>query len=224
MRSRPLFCLLLVGCATSPQTGDAPPPEEDLPAESFDIIATLASYLSGEFDSYQQSIDDPRYFAIQLTTCAVSAPELGETVLYVEQASMDTPADPYRQRLYAVLADEGSDVAHTEVYALDDAAAAVGLCGDDEAATFTADDVSLREGCGVDVTWHETSAAFTGGTEGTDCSSDLGDAHYATSEVTVSADLLESWDRGWAAAGNQAWGAEAGPYRFVRRAEEKEEP
>ncbi len=199
----------LLGCPTSPE----PQPEPD----PFDAVATLAAYLTGEFDSSQQALEDPRYFEIQLITCPVDAPELGSTVLYIEQASMDTPQQPYRQRLYVITGDDDPHVAHTEVFALANPTAAVGLCDESGTETFDEGDVVLREGCGVHVTWNDDDATFVGGTDGTACSSSLGEATYATSEVTIGADLTESWDRGWESEGVQAWGATAGPYEFVRR-------
>lgn len=209
-----LILALLTGCAT---TSSPAPPADETPEPAFDAVGTMAAYLSGAFDSEQQSLDDPRFFAISLVTCAVSAPELGETVLYIEQAVLDTPDEPYRQRLYVVEGDEDPRVAHTAVFSLVDPDAAIGLCEGD-LGEFEGEDVTLREGCGVHSMFDEDEQVFVGGTEGTDCSSTLGGAEYATSEVTIGPDLLESWDRGWDAHGDQAWGAVAGPYRFVRAA------
>lgn len=217
MRTSPILPLLavstlLTACPTIPDATLEPD------VESFDIVHTLAEYLTGRFDSSQQSIDEPEFFAIQLRTCPVDAPELGGTVLYVEQAAMDDLASPYRQRLYLLEADdEDSAMAHTRVYALVDPGGAIGLCDDDGVAVFGADEVLLREGCDVHLRWQEEQETFEGGTVGTDCSSNLGDAVYATSEIGIEADRLESWDRGWSASDLQAWGATAGPYQFVRQ-------
>lgn len=211
---RCFLLLLAAGLLGCPSPLD--PVAEDAP---FDPVGTLATYLSGEFDSHEQAIEDPTYFEIQLVTCPVDAPDLGSTVLYVEQAAMDSPEAPYRQRLYVLSGDEDPHVAHTEVFALANPAAAVGLCGSPHNASFDDGDVVLRDGCGVHVTWNEVPATFEGGTRGTACSSALGDATYATSDVSIGEDLLTSWDRGWVTEGEQAWGATAGPYRFVRRDE-----
>ncbi len=203
--------LLLLACPTV-----EPEPEPEL--ESVDLVGVLAEYLTGRFDSGQQSIDEPQYFAIQLMTCPVDAPELGEVVLYVEQAVMDDLGSPYRQRLYVLEADEEDDaLVYTRVYALDAPTAAVGLCDDDDIPRFEADEVQLRGGCDVHLTWIADEERFEGGTVGTACASNLGDAVYATSEIALERDLLESWDRGWDASDAQAWGATAGPYRFLRQ-------
>ena len=58
--------------------------------------------------------------------------------------------------------------------------------------------------------------AFTGGTIGDGCASTLSGADHATSEVRVEADAIRSWDRGFNASGTQVWGAESGPYEFIR--------
>ena len=60
---------------------------------------------------------------------------------------------------------------------------------------------------------------FTGGTIGTGCESKLGDAAYATSEVELHQDRLLTWDRGFTAEGEQAWGATKSGYVFVRTPE-----
>jgi len=41
-------------------------------------------------------------------------------------------------------------------------------------------------------------------------------ASYASSEVTLTATELNTWDRGYDAGGAQVWGSTKGPYRFVK--------
>ena len=205
----------LTGCAArelSEDSGNNTPVRPDTP-----ILDALESYLSGTFNSQTQSEADAQYYAIQLTGCSVEAPELGDRVLYIEQASMSSLASPYRQRLYVLHADETEGTAETEIYALTKPDAAIGLCADDERPTFRETDVSLRAGCGVFLTWEASEAVFNGGTRGEDCSSTLGGATYATSEVWMRHDQLLSWDRGYFENGQQAWGATAGPYEFNRQ-------
>jgi hypothetical protein len=173
----------------------------------------LARLLTGTFDSAAQAEEDPRYFAISLLTCRVDAPDLGELVLYVEQAMMG--GEPYRQRLYVVIADEPIvQNAHTEIYTFLDPGSVVGLC-DRPGASVAPQAAELREGCDVQMSWD--GERMVGGTVGDGCASELNGARYATSEVTLTEDWLDSWDRGFDASGTQVWGAQAGPYRFDRR-------
>lgn len=178
---------------------------------------TLAGWLAGEFDSTEQADEDPRYFAISLSACPVTAPSLGGRALYVEQAYMDDLENPYRQRIYTVQAPaEDEATASTTVYALEAPGDFVGACGEGVGPSLDASDVSLRPGCGVVVQWSDAEEAFVGGTEGTDCASSINGASYATSDVRIEADLVSSWDRGFDDEGEQVWGATAGPYVFRR--------
>ena len=174
-------------------------------------------YLIGDFNSEKQANSNPAYFAISLRSCAVDFADMGTRVLYVEQASMETLSQPYRQRLYVVEDLEDGRVS-SEIYAFTDSKAAnlIGACDAPEDITIKTKHLVDRTGCTV---WLEEmdDGSFEGATEGTECSSSLGGAAYATSEVTLESDRLLSLDQGWDVEGNQVWGAVDGPYRFLRQ-------
>jgi hypothetical protein len=143
---------------------------------------------------------------------------MGSKVLYIEQAAMSSLSEPYRQRLYVITRSaEEQDTVISSVYTLTAPTASVGACSRDEAPSFSASDATLKSGCEVYLTWEE--GRFVGGTRGSDCNSSLGDAVYATSEITLEEELLTSWDRGFTALNTQAWGATEGAYEFVRQAD-----
>ena len=73
----------------------------------------------------------------------------------------------------------------------------------------------LREGCSTLLKWY-SSGHFSGGTEDMNCPSEIRGAVYATSQVTIERHRFISWDRGFDAAGKQVWGAENGPYIFLK--------
>jgi len=194
-------------------TGDGADPV-DLSAETADRLAT---WLEGDYDSADQEARDYSYYGISLRMCTVELPELGERVLYVEQALLDDPGAPYRQRLYRVVPQD-EETAVSEVWQATSRStedALVGLCDDPASFSFAAEDFEPREGCGVTMTWD--GEAFTGSTRDKDCLSDLNGATYATAEVTLGAELLTSWDRGYDSDDVQVWGAVDGAYEFVRR-------
>lgn len=180
------------------------------------VEARLYRYLEGRFDSADQAAAQPTYYAISLAVCEATLEGEDARALYVEQAFADTPAEPYRQRVYLVEPVDAT-TAVTTVLALENPAAWVGACDDGTQPAFVAADVSLRDGCGVTMTWD--GEQFDGGTTGTDCASDINGASYATSDVTITETQMSSWDRGFDAAGTQVWGAVDGPYVFVRRTE-----
>lgn len=174
----------------------------------------LAQWLEGRFDSSAQSVRDRRYFDVTLAVCAVSAPGVGATALYVEQALRGRA--PYRQRLYVI--DSGADgarVAQSRVFEFVDPSSVVGLCDREGAQSVEVDAVIERAGCTVTLALEGDH--FVGETSGRECLSTLMGASYATTQITLSAQRLESWDRGFDSADRQVWGATAGPYQFERR-------
>ena len=72
-----------------------------------------------------------------------------------------------------------------------------------------------REGCAVYMS--PVDGGYHGSTDQKACTSSLRGAAYATSEVTVMAEQVTSWDRGFDAEDEQVWGAVEGPYIFMRR-------
>lgn len=187
---------------------------EAMVQEMQDRLDLAFDYLTGLFDSQAQSQSDFSYFNVQLAACEVSAPDIGDRVLYLEQAMARDLSSPYRQRLYVIRDNDDERVA-SDVYTIYDDDAWVGLCSRGETVTFTASQVSLRQGCTVYLT--QEGDGFEGGTDGEQCRSTLGGASYAVSEVTLTRTEILSWDRGFDSNGNQVWGAEAGPYQFLRQ-------
>jgi CpeT protein len=203
---------LAAGCGEPVDTADTGALEQD------SIAPTYFRYLQGTFDSADQAAEDPSYYAISLKMCPVDAPGLGELALYVEQAAIGDA--PYRQRVYVI--EEGEDPATQAVsviYELQSPFAWAGFCDGESTATGTveASYATKLEGCDVTMTWDGES--FAGGTVEGACLNDWSGATYATSEVTLGTERLESWDQGWDADGNYVWGATEGPYVFVRRSE-----
>lgn len=224
------------GCASSSTSSNEPAPaaapadaSTSPPAAQPDakeqLATKLATWLEGRFDSKEQAKRDRSYFEITLVMCTVDAPELGKRALYVEQAMVGKA--PYRQRLYVIEPIDPTS-ARSRVFELVSPKAAVGLC-DREARAFAATDVTTRDGCDVEMHWVDTrfvghtpdatwdGTRFMPNPSGQRCPSDLNGAAYATSEVELRDDGLESWDRGFDEAGTQKWGAERGPYEFTRR-------
>ena len=187
--------------------------------EQMEAMAQRAfAWLTGRFDSVAQARRQPSYFEIQLLACEVKAEELGEHVLYIEQASVDTPEAPYRQRLYHVEAqmnEDGEIEVVSTIYSLALPDVYVGLCDDGNVTSFEPSSYMIREGCEVYLKWIDDH--FEGSTRGNGCASSLADASYATSEVVMTSELITSWDQGFNDNDEQVWGAVDGAYEFVRQ-------
>jgi hypothetical protein len=199
-----LSALLLV--ATSCRT----PPPPPAPTASLD---RLAAWMTGSFSSAAQAKEDPDFLDIRLHMARIWPDRADGVWLYVEQAVATAMERPYRQRVYSVTY-VGGDLYESRVFELPDPAAAVGAWKEDAPlAALTPEMLVVREGASIYL--RDLGNRFEGSTLGRMCKSDFRGAAYATSEVTVYADRLVSWDRGFDADGKQVWGAVKGGYVFV---------
>ena len=179
-------------------------------------IDELVSMMSGTFASTAQAEQDSDYVSISLIMKPIWVNRYpGQYWLYVEQALATQPDKPYRQRVYQVEALLDGTFS-SAVYLLPDEQEAIGKGNDPSFFDqWEPEDLHIRDGCTVYLTY--SKGAFTGSTRGQDCQSSLRGASYAASEVSISADKIVSWDRGFDSAGDQVWGAEKGGYIFDRR-------
>lgn len=178
-------------------------------------LAVLAAWLSGSFSSAAQAAQDDEFRDIRLQVAPIWRERADGPWLYVEQAAATSLEAPYRQRVYHLVAhDDGS--LESVVYALPHPERVVGAWRRPELlAHLTPDGLEERTGCSIRLR-RRADGSFVGRTGERSCPSDLRGASHATSEVTVTAGQLVSWDRGFDADGQQVWGAETGGYRFVR--------
>lgn len=200
---------LLAGCASAGRTEHA----------ASDELRELVERMSGSFSSSAQAAEDERFFDVRLHMVPIW-PKAGDgRWLYVEQAMATAQDRPYRQRVYRVFETEPG-VFVSEVYTLDDAEDWAGAWAHPRKFRhLERDDLVMRDGCSITLR-RDAGGDFVGSTEGTGCASDLRGASYATSEVRVMAEGLDTLDRGFDASGNQVWGSTAGAYRFRRVAPE----
>jgi CpeT protein len=177
----------------------------------------LVTYMTGSFSSAGQAAADPdNYFDIRLEMAPIWTDREDGHWLYVEQAVATALKRPYRQRIYHVHALD-DDVYASDVYLLP--GDPLEFAGAHEKPSLldgvTPEDLTLREGCTVYLQRMKDGSYF-GQTEVGPCSSSLGEAAYATSEISMTADGLVSWDRGFDESGQQVWGATRGGYIFMK--------
>lgn len=194
------LALLAAACAHAPP---APAP-----------LDQAAALMAGRFDSAAQAAVDPAYLAISLQLRPIWPERVDGRWFYVEQAMLDAPRRPYRQRVYRLTADANGGVV-SDVFLLEEAARFVHGWENGALAALADADLQPRPGCSVYL--RPVAGGFRGATRGEGCESRLRGARWASAEVELHAGGLRSWDRGYDAAGRQVWGAAAGPYDFRRR-------
>jgi len=185
---RPLLVLsaLLLAVPAADAAGAEPP----------SAVEEVAALLGGTFDSKAQSEADPKAFkAVRLVAVRVPKSRLGDPVLYVEQALLENPDRPYRQRFYRIEETADGGVV-SRVFEPKEPVAVSGKWRDpSDLALYGAGDVVERLGCAVRL--KRTAEGWSGSTEGKECPSALSGARWATSEVTLRPGRVESWDRGY---------------------------
>ncbi|MDQ3232794.1 MAG: chromophore lyase CpcT/CpeT [Pseudobdellovibrionaceae bacterium] len=179
-------------------------------------IEEAATWLTGTFNNNEQAAADNRFVSVTLKSCQVQLNGLESQergiALHVEQAVNYNINRPYRVRLYWIT-EAGNNV-ESRVYRYTDESTLIGLClkpGDErviEAKLLATSDCSVFLG--------KENGFYSGGTPKKGCPSSFGGATSTSSEVTLGPTRIDSWDRGFDAAGLQVWGSEAGPYKFRR--------
>ncbi|MBN1666374.1 MAG: chromophore lyase CpcT/CpeT [Anaerolineales bacterium] len=177
-------------------------------------LTRLANWMTGAFSSQAQAQADPAYFDIRLHVVRIWPERKDGYWLYIEQAAADSQERPYRQRVYHLTRlDEHSFESAVFSFAGDPLVHAGAWQAVQPLAALQPEDLEERHGCAV-VLKQLDEHQFAGSTQGRECESNLRGASYATSQVTVTAERLTSWDQGFDTEGKQVWGAEAGPYLF----------
>ncbi len=184
-------------------------------------LALAAKWLTGHFSSAEQAERDSAYYDIHLHMARIWPERTDGFWLYVEQ--LLAGHTPYRQRVYHIHRTSPETI-ESVVYRLPEESRFVDGWRDPEGfGSLTPDSLDERAGCAI-VLRRVDEKTFAGSTVGKACPSNLRGASYATSEVTLTADTLISWDRGFNAAGEQVWGAVKGGYVFKRVGDEDMDP
>jgi hypothetical protein len=178
-------------------------------------LALLADWMIGSFSSREQAAADSASYDVRLRMELIRRQRTDGHWLYVEQAIAGHEDRPYRQRVHR-LSRHSPDTLRSDVYTLPGPERFIGgwAAAAGDSATLTPDSLDLREGCAI-LLVRENEESFVGGTQGR-CTSSLRGAAYATSEVTVTSEMLMSWDRGFNDDGAQVWGATEGAYIFKK--------
>jgi hypothetical protein len=210
--------LTLLGTLFLGACGSSSPLRSDLKSDvtaqaAGSMMKRLAASLTGNYSSEAQSKTDRSYYDIRLHIQPVWTERKDGPWFYVEQARADYQDQPYRQRVYHLVA-LGGGAFESQILTFADPKPFIGAWKNP--APFEGKDPSMlvsREGCGV-ILREVARGRFQGGTAGKACSSDINGATYATSEVSLTVNQIVSWDRGYDAQDRQVWGAVKGGYVF----------
>ena len=170
--------------------------------------------MQGSFSSEQQAKKDTNFFHITLDMFPIWEDHENGKWLYVEQTAAWTPGKPYRQRVYHLTQEKDGRYRST-IYKMPTPKKYVGGFNAPQVFdSLSVDSLEVLQGC--DLVFSFENGSFSGITKGKECTNTWGKATYATSEVTISKDVMLSWDRGWDDDDKQVWGAETSGYIFKK--------
>ena len=179
-------------------------------------LEELRRRMTGFFTSEQQALSDSSYFNIHLHMTPVWQQRTDGYWLYVEQAMATAAQRPYRQRIYQLYLQDDTTLV-SKVYEMPGALRFAGAWSNTAGLQkLTPDSLQARQGCAIYLK-KNTAGDFTGSTPGNACLSSLRGAAYATSEVLIEKQGMNSWDRGWNKENVQVWGAVKGGYQFIKQ-------
>ncbi len=175
-------------------------------------IAKIAGQLSGTWKATDQ-VDGA---TIWMTVAPAPVEGMSDT-LYVESVRADTPWEPYRRAMYQLYRYKDGIRLRTYEFALDDTSK--GVLNGMWAATEYFPDISADDLIAtLDVELETTPTGFSGATP-YPYPTGVGGAVEMTSSVSLDGDTLSVADRGFAADGSIAWGAEKDSAISFTRAE-----
>lgn len=208
--------MLLAGCGGPPMVQGPADEFAQPPVSASSNTGLVAAMLSGSYSTAAQAELDANFFDVRLHIVPIWTERADGPWLYVEQAMADEQNSPYRQRVYHLI-DHGAGAVEVVVYEFPSNPLTFAGAWKDPARMNALDPALLapRMGCIVLLRPHGANQ-FVGSTRGNNCESTLRGAVRATSQVTLTPNELQEWDRGYDAAGNQVWGPVTGPYRFLK--------
>lgn len=185
-------------------------------------VEAVVIRLLGVMDTSAQAAANPKAPAVRMTTCQVNVqqPDTASGTqmqfLYQEQASMQRLSKPYRQRFLAISAHPYSQSVESRAYRPENLSAWIGLC-DKPIGDRTLHLSNLGKPiCSVFL--KRSGSTYVGSTPVDGCPANFRGAARITNRVVLHEDGMETWDRGFDAAGKQVWGAESESYQFRRSA------
>ena len=182
---------------------------------SEDDLSLLASYMQGSFSSDEQSQKDTTYFNIILHMKKIWHQRTDGIWIYAEQTSATSADKPYRQRVYRLTQLSDGSI-ESAVFTFPDPLKYAGEWkNDNPLEDLNPSKLTQRTGCSVFLIKND-DGSFSGSTKGKDCESELRNAKYATSEVTINKERMISLDRGFNDKDEQVWGAVKGGYIFKK--------
>ena len=176
----------------------------------------LAACLAGTFSTADQAHGDKNFRAVALHVIPLWTTRPDGPWLYSEQALIEVPDHPYRQRIYQ-LVTRPDGALEIRLFDLPDPIAVTGAWKDPALlADLSPANLAAQHGCNL-VLRVQPDGSYKGGTEGKACLNTLRGATYATTDISIHERQTEIWERGFNASDIQVWGSTRGGFIFRKQ-------
>jgi hypothetical protein len=201
----------------------------------------VADYLIGEMDTSAQAIANWDAADVRMSTCIVSVNSLNRSesvakrglvasneaiFLYQEQAISTKLGQPYRQRFLRIAPSADRQQVESITFRPPEHKRWVGLCNQPEQSARSISPQDLGQPlCSVFLSLDpDQPDRYIGNTAAAGCPTNFRGAVKITNQILLSAKAMETWDRGFDAAGKQVWGASDRSYKFKDIDPETQDP
>lgn len=177
-------------------------------------VAAVVAHLTRTMDTTDQAEQDPRFVAVQMTTCLVQVTgqeaDPKNVYLYQEQALAESIERPYRQRFLQIALSEDATRVESRTFKPDTPEPWTGLCQQTDPKVDASELGNLV--CVVGL--RPSALGYVGSTPDEGCPVTLRGAVQLTNTIVLHQHGMDTWDRGFDANGIQVWGARAQPYQY----------
>ncbi|WP_432811318.1 chromophore lyase CpcT/CpeT [Pantanalinema sp. GBBB05] len=207
------LCLALGWSTIATQTQADSPPVLSIQEQTADIAARL----EGIMTTAAQAAKNPQAPNVQMTTCRIqvldSANDRTNPIfLYQEQALAKKLSQPYRQRFLQIVPTPDRQQIESRSFKPEQPQAWVGLCN----KPLGKRQLKLKDlGTSIcSVFLQRSQNNYVGNTPPQGCPTTARGAVKITNRIVLSPDGMDTWDRGFDAAGKQVWGADGESYQY----------
>ncbi len=184
-------------------------------------LKQLAGFMIGAYTSQEQAKADPTYFEVHLQIVTIWPERQDGVWLYVEQAMATALDKPYRQRVLQLFRRDDNTLMNKAYNLPGEPLKHAGAWKElQPLADLAPEKLIERKGCHL-LLKKQADGSYAGATEGQGCPSELRGAVYSISELSISAEMIKSWDRGFDKDDKQVWGPPKGPYLYKKIREPK---
>lgn len=175
----------------------------------------LVRWMEGTFSSAEHARRDTAFTDMTLHVKRIWPDRKDAAWFYVELSRADAEDRPERQMVHQVMRVEEGMI-ESLVWSVRNPEAVVGAWADStKFEERSQKDLVRRRGCEL---YFQTDAdRYVGGTHGMACASDVKGVSYTTSTITVMADGIMIWERGYSPVNEQLCGPKKQGYVFLRK-------